>query len=136
MKKTQTSVLMVTFAVVLSFVLVTGSQAHRSNGNGRTDPPSRGGNNNLTIFETLEDQDGAQGFCGSPRFVFNASKILPPELPADFDAFWARSLREQAAIPLGARVLDVGCGTGSSLLPAAEVTGANGYVIGIDICPG
>ena len=53
---------MVTFAVVLSFVLVTGSQAHRSNGNGRTDPPSRGGNNNLTIFETLEDQDGAQGF--------------------------------------------------------------------------
>ena len=40
-----------------------------------------------------------------------------------------------AAIPLGAKVLDVGCGTGSSFFPAAERTGARGYVIGIDICP-
>jgi len=32
--------------------------------------------------------------------------------------------------------LDVGCGTGSSLFPAAEKIGLHGYVLGVDICPG
>ncbi len=54
--------------------------------------------------------------------------------PDYWDYFGVR-LVEFAAIPLGARVLDVGCGTGSSLLPAALRTGAKGYVTGIDICP-
>jgi len=55
--------------------------------------------------------------------------------PDYWDYFGVR-LVEHAAISPGAKVLDVGCGTGSSLFPAAEVTGARGYVIGIDICPG
>lgn len=55
--------------------------------------------------------------------------------PNFWDYFGVR-LVEHAAIPLGAKVLDVACGTGSSLLPAAEITGASGYAIGIDICPG
>lgn len=54
--------------------------------------------------------------------------------PDYWDYFGAR-LAERAGIPLGARVLDVGCGTGSSLLPAADRTGARGLVVGIDICP-
>ena len=49
MKKALTSAVMVTFAVVLSFVLVTGSQAQ---------PP-------LTILETLRNQDGAQVFVAA-----------------------------------------------------------------------
>ncbi len=53
--------------------------------------------------------------------------------PDYWDYFGVR-LAEYANIPLGAKVLDVGCGTGSSLLPAAERTGARGFVIGIDIC--
>jgi len=55
--------------------------------------------------------------------------------PDYWDYFGVR-LVECAVIPLGAKVLDVGCGTGPSLFPAAERTGARGYVIGIDICPG
>ena len=55
--------------------------------------------------------------------------------PDYWDYFGVR-LVEHAAIPPGARVLDVGCGTGSSLVPAAKRTGANGYAVGIDICPG
>ena len=54
--------------------------------------------------------------------------------PNYWDYFGAK-LVEHAAIPLGARVLDVGCGSGSSLYPAVEKTGLRGYVVGIDICP-
>jgi len=54
--------------------------------------------------------------------------------PDYWDYFGVR-LVECAAFPLGAKVLDAGCGTGSSLFPAMERTGARGYVIGIDICP-
>jgi O-methyltransferase/aklanonic acid methyltransferase len=58
-----------------------------------------------------------------------------PDGPDYWDYFGAR-LVEHAAIPPGARVLDVGCGTGSSLFPAAEKAGRKGYIVGIDICPG
>jgi ubiquinone/menaquinone biosynthesis C-methylase UbiE len=54
--------------------------------------------------------------------------------PDYWDYFGVR-LVERAAIPVGARVLDVGCGTGSSLFPAAEQVGTKGHVTGIDICP-
>jgi O-methyltransferase/aklanonic acid methyltransferase len=54
--------------------------------------------------------------------------------PDYWDYFGIR-LVDHAAILLGSMVLDVGCGTGSSLFPAAEKTGPNGYAIGIDICP-
>ena len=49
--------------------------------------------------------------------------------------YFGDKLVEHASIPQGAKVLDVGCGSGSSLFPAAEKTGANGYVVGVDICP-
>jgi O-methyltransferase/aklanonic acid methyltransferase len=54
----------------------------------------------------------------------------------DYWEYFGVRLVEHAAIPPGAWVLDVGCGTGSSLFPAAEKTGAAGHVIGVDICPG
>ena len=44
-------------------------------------------------------------------------------------------LVEHAAISPGVDVLDVGCGAGSSLFPAAERAGKDGQVVGIDICP-
>lgn len=50
--------------------------------------------------------------------------------------FWARIGRrtiERLELPLGATVLDVGCGTGASALPAAEMVGPQGRVIGVDL---
>lgn len=42
---------------------------------------------------------------------------------------------DTAAIEPGARVLDVGCGTGASTLPAAEAATESGFVLGADISP-
>ncbi|MDJ0896785.1 MAG: class I SAM-dependent methyltransferase [Alphaproteobacteria bacterium] len=57
-----------------------------------------------------------------------------------FDAgplgFWARTGRRtvsRLALGDGAMVLDVGCGTGASALPAAERIGPSGRVIGVDL---
>jgi len=54
--------------------------------------------------------------------------------PDYWDYFGIR-LVDYAGITPGVKVLDIGCGTGSSLFPAAEKAGRQGYVIGIDICP-
>ena len=45
-------------------------------------------------------------------------------------------LVETAKIPKGARVLDVACGRGAVLFPAAERVGPRGQVIGIDLADG
>jgi ubiquinone/menaquinone biosynthesis C-methylase UbiE len=50
--------------------------------------------------------------------------------------FWKR-IGERTVTGLelaaGAKVLDVGCGTGASALPAAQVVGKNGLVLGVDL---
>ena len=51
-------------------------------------------------------------------------------------SFWDRIGRrtvEGLALPSDSNVLDVGCGTGASALPAARVVGPNGLVIGVDL---
>lgn len=52
--------------------------------------------------------------------------------PSLFRQFGAR-LVELMAIRPGARVLDVGTGTGAALIPAAQRVGASGRVVGIDL---
>jgi len=50
--------------------------------------------------------------------------------------FWARIGRrtvERLALAPGSAVLDVGCGTGASALPAAAEVGPRGRVIGVDL---
>jgi O-methyltransferase / aklanonic acid methyltransferase len=45
-------------------------------------------------------------------------------------------LVEMAQIPEGAKILDVACGRGAVLFPAAEHVGSSGHVIGIDLADG
>lgn len=45
-------------------------------------------------------------------------------------------LVDQAQLPAGARVLDVACGQGAALIPAARQIGPQGRVIGIDLSDG
>lgn len=52
--------------------------------------------------------------------------------PEYFGRF-GRRLVELAEIAPGMRVLDVGCGAGAALIPAAEAVGPDGDVIGIDL---
>ena len=50
--------------------------------------------------------------------------------------FWKRIGRHTVihlGLPAGANVLDVGCGTGASALPAAQAVGPNGRVLGVDL---
>src|SRR5215510_10368537 len=51
-------------------------------------------------------------------------------------AFWEVSGRctvERLGLKPGFNVLDVGCGTGASALPAAEIVGPTGKVLGVDL---
>ena len=50
--------------------------------------------------------------------------------------FWGRIGKRTVAnlkLQAGAKVLDVGCGTGASALPAAQAVGKNGIVLGVDL---
>lgn len=64
------------------------------------------------------------GFCGM-SVVFQVRDLLLPR----------RRLLEEVSISPGACVLDYGCGPGSDTIAAAELVGATGKVVALDIHP-
>jgi ubiquinone/menaquinone biosynthesis C-methylase UbiE len=52
-----------------------------------------------------------------------------------FFVHFGKRLAHRAAIATDSKVLDVATGTGAVLVPAAELVGAEGKVIGVDISP-
>jgi len=53
-----------------------------------------------------------------------------------FFGYYGKVLTQIASIEKGSKILDVGCGRGASLIPAAELVGKSGKLIGIDIAKG
>ncbi|MEU0345139.1 class I SAM-dependent methyltransferase [Streptomyces bobili] len=65
--------------------------------------------------------------------AFNSAAATYDRLGVEFFTPMGRRLVERAAPADGARVLDVGCGRGACVFPAAERVGPDGRVVGIDV---
>nr|BAB72050.1 AknG [Streptomyces galilaeus] len=65
--------------------------------------------------------------------AFNSAAATYDRLGVEFFTPMGRRLVERAAPAAGARVLDVGCGRGACVFPAAERVGPEGRVVGIDV---
>jgi arsenite methyltransferase len=84
--------------------------------------------------------DGDFHFHRGPRYAadylgYNVTELaaLPDDVTASFAGIG--NPHAVAAIPLGATVLDVGCGAGTDLLLAARRVGSGGRAIGVDMTP-
>ncbi|WP_327084894.1 methyltransferase domain-containing protein [Nonomuraea sp. NBC_01738] len=68
--------------------------------------------------------------------VFDRASDTYEQVGVPFFAPVGAELVRQAAPAPGDRVLDAGCGTGASLIPAAQAVGEHGRVVGLDLAPG
>jgi ubiquinone/menaquinone biosynthesis C-methylase UbiE len=66
-------------------------------------------------------------------FAYNAAADFYDASPLSFWDYFGRRTIELTSLPSGSQVLDVCCGAGGSALPAAELVGSKGKVIGVDV---
>src|SRR4051795_5281476 len=83
-------------------------------------------------------RDGETGAGGADIKAVSAATYASTADHFDDPAlsFWDRVGRQTVArigLRPGDRVLDACCGTGSSALPGAQVVGATGHVLGLDL---
>ncbi|GIE36915.1 hypothetical protein Ait01nite_099600 [Actinoplanes italicus] len=67
--------------------------------------------------------------------IFNEAADDYDNVGVDFFTPFGEALAGAAAVAPGDRVLDVGCGRGAVLFPAAAAAGPDGHVTGIDLAP-
>ncbi|WP_431037376.1 class I SAM-dependent methyltransferase [Streptomyces sp. P6-2-1] len=67
--------------------------------------------------------------------AFNEAAAIYDRMGVEFFTPMGRRLVERAAPRPGERVLDIGCGLGATLLPAARLIGPAGRALGVDIAP-
>lgn len=67
------------------------------------------------------------------RTTYNAAADHFDDVPLGFWERYGKRTVEQLPLKPGALVLDVGCGTGASALPAAQKVAPGGQVIGVDL---
>ena len=79
-----------------------------------------------------EAAEQKQFFAG----LFDRASSTYDHVGPNFFSHFGRRLVEHAALPTMSRVLDVACGRGAVLFPAAEAVGHRGSVIGIDFAEG
>ncbi len=65
--------------------------------------------------------------------TYNAASEHFDDSPLAFWDKYGRRTIERLSLAAGSSVLDVGCGSGASALPAAEAVGPSGQVIGVDL---
>jgi ubiquinone/menaquinone biosynthesis C-methylase UbiE len=66
-------------------------------------------------------------------FAYNAASDVYDDSALGFRDYFGRKTVEKLNLGEGARVLDVCCGSGASAIPAAELVGPSGCVLGIDL---
>src|SRR5215510_12586165 len=64
---------------------------------------------------------------------YNAAADHFDDEPLSFWDLIGKRTVNNLKLQAGAKVLDVGCGTGASALPAAQAVGTNGLVLGVDL---
>nr|WP_236145713.1 class I SAM-dependent methyltransferase [Verrucosispora sp. SN26_14.1] len=67
--------------------------------------------------------------------VFDRSAATYDRVGVEFFGPMGRELVRRAGVRPGQQVLDVGCGRGAVLMPAAQAVGPDGDVVGIDLAP-
>jgi ubiquinone/menaquinone biosynthesis C-methylase UbiE len=67
--------------------------------------------------------------------VYNDAAATYNRVGPSFFVHFGKRLAHRAAIAPDSRVLDVATGTGAGLVPAAELVGTGGKVVGVDISP-
>ena len=67
-----------------------------------------------------------------PKATYDAASRDYEEASRDYWQYLSHRTVARAALQPGERVLDVPCGTGPALLPAAEAVGTTGSVLGVD----
>ncbi|GAA2259190.1 class I SAM-dependent methyltransferase [Streptomyces amakusaensis] len=67
--------------------------------------------------------------------AFNEAASTYDRMGVEFFTPMGRRLVERVGPRPGDRVLDIGCGRGATLLPAARLIGPTGHALGIDIAP-
>ena len=65
--------------------------------------------------------------------TYNAAADHFDDEPLSFWDLIGKRTISNLKLQTGAKVLDVGCGTGASALPAAQAVGKNGSVVGVDL---
>jgi ubiquinone/menaquinone biosynthesis C-methylase UbiE len=70
------------------------------------------------------------------RAAFNAAAAHHDDEELSYLVRFGRRSAEHAQLRLGDQVLDVACGSGTSALPAAEIVGPSGRVLGVDVSDG
>jgi demethylmenaquinone methyltransferase/2-methoxy-6-polyprenyl-1,4-benzoquinol methylase len=88
----------------------------------------------------MRGEDGRRGAVDRQGFVTRIFDGIAPRydrmnllMTAGLWRRWQRAFVHLAAIPAGARVLDVGCGTAELSLILARVVGPRGCVVGVDL---
>src|SRR5262249_16735347 len=67
--------------------------------------------------------------------VYDAAAATYNRIGPSFFLHFGKRVVDLAGITPGSSVLDVATGTGAALIPAAELVGSRGKVVGIDVSP-